>query len=400
MLTPCAALFYPSRMDFELSEENRLIKDTARRLARDIIAPRAKELDETGEYPHDYFEAFKNAGMLGMALPESMGGTGNGILPLCLAIEEVAKYECGAGLMLVLSGLPTRPIMFGGTPEQQQKYLPSLAAGDTKAAFCLTEPDHGSDAANLQTRAVRDGDDYILNGNKVYISGGTVADYLTVFARTGGPGAKGISAFVVDAHAPGVNIDRTDDKMGVRSVPTAHFSFQDVRVPAENLLGLEEGNGFNHAMLTLNSMRPTVGARGVGLAEGCIAYALEWARERKAFGSAVIDFEAIQFMFADMAIQVEAARNLVYKAAWLVDQGKFGKEHAHNLSIAKAYATEVANKVAFDSLQVLGAQGYMKDHPLERHYRDARQLMIVEGTSQVQRVVISRAMIDRNLVYG
>lgn len=400
MLTPCAALFYPSRMDFELSEENRLIKDTARRLAKDIIAPRAKELDETGEYPHDYFEAFKNAGMLGMALPESMGGTGNGILPLCLAIEEVAKYECGAGLMLVLSGLPTRPIMFGGTPEQQQKYLPSLAAGDTKAAFCLTEPDHGSDAANLQTRAVRDGDDYILNGNKVYISGGTVADYLTVFARTGGPGAKGISAFVVDAHAPGVNIDRTDDKMGVRSVPTAHFSFQDVRVPAENLLGLEEGNGFNHAMLTLNSMRPTVGARGVGLAEGCIAYALEWARERKAFGSAVIDFEAIQFMFADMAIQVEAARNLVYKAAWLVDQGKFGKEYAHNLSIAKAYATEVANKVAFDSLQVLGAQGYMKDHPLERHYRDARQLMIVEGTSQVQRVVISRAMIDRNLVYG
>ena len=400
MLTPCAALFYPSGMDFELSEEHRLIKDTARRIAKDVIAPRAKELDETGEYPHDYFEAFKNAGMLGMALPESMGGTGNGILPLCLAIEEVAKYECGAGLMLVLSGLPTRPIMFGGTPEQQQKYLPSLAAGDTKAAFCLTEPDHGSDAANLQTRAVRDGDDYVLNGNKVYISGGTVADYLTVFARTGGPGAKGISAFVVDAHAPGVNIDRTDDKMGVRSVPTAHFSFQDVRVPAENLLGLDEGNGFNHAMLTLNSMRPTVGARGVGLAEGCIAYALEWARERKAFGSSVIDFEAIQFMFADMAIQVEAARNLVYKAAWLVDQGKFGKEYAHNLSIAKAYATEVANKVAFDSLQVLGAQGYMKDHPLERHYRDARQLMIVEGTSQVQRVVISRAMIDRNLVYG
>ena len=387
-------------MDFELSEEHRLIKDTARRIARDVVAPRAKEVDETGEYPHDYFDAFKQAGLLGMAIPESMGGTGNGILPICLAIEEVAKYECGAGLMLVLSGLPTRPIMFGGTPEQQQKYLPSLAAGDTKAAFCLTEPDHGSDAAALETRAVRDGDDYVLNGNKVYISGGTVADYLTVFARTGGPGAKGISAFVVDAHAPGVNIDRTDDKMGVRSVPTAHFSFSDVRVPAENLLGGVEGNGFNHAMLTLNSMRPTVGARGVGLAEGCIGYALEWARERKAFGSAVIDFEAIQFMFADMAIQVEAARNLVYKAAWLVDQGKFGKDYAHNLSIAKAYATEVANRVASDALQVLGAQGYMKDHPLERHYRDARQLMIVEGTSQVQRVVISRAMIDGALRYG
>jgi len=387
-------------MDFELSEENKLIKDTARRIAREVVAPRAKELDETGEYPHDYFEAFKQAGLLGMAIPESMGGTGNGILPLCLAIEEVAKYECGAGLMLVLSGLPTRPIVFGGSAAQQQKYLPALAGGDAKAAFCLTEPDHGSDAAALETRATRHGDDYVINGNKVYISGGTVADYLTVFARTGGPGAKGISAFVVEAHAPGVRIDRTDDKMGVRSVPTAHFSFQDVRVPAENLLGNAEGNGFNTAMLTLNSMRPTVGARGVGLAEGAASYALEWARGRKAFGNDVIDFQAIQFMFADMAIQIEAARNLVYKAAWLVDQGKYSREYAHNLSIAKAYATEMANKVAFDALQVLGAQGYMKDHPLERHYRDARQLMIVEGTSQVQRVVISRAMIDRALVYG
>ncbi len=387
-------------MEFELSEEHRLIKDTARRIAREVVAPRAKEVDATGEYPHDYFEAFKKAGLLGMAIPEEMGGTGNGILPICLAIEEVAKYECGAGLMLVLTGLPNKPIVLGGTKEQQQKYLPNVATGVTKAAYCLTEPDHGSDAAAIETRATRDGDDYILNGNKVYISGGTVADTLTVFARTGGPGARGISAFIVDAHAPGVRIDRTDDKMGVRSVPTAHFSFQDVRVPAENLIGLEEGQGFNHAMLTLNSMRPTVGARGVGLAEGAASYALEWARERKAFGNAVIDFEAIQFMFADMAIQIEAARNLVYKAAWLVDQGKYTREYAHHLSIAKAYATEMANKVAFDALQVLGAQGYMKDHPLERHYRDARQLVIVEGSSQVQRVVISRSMIDRNLVYG
>ncbi len=387
-------------MEFELSEEHRLIKDTARRIAREVVAPRAKEVDETQQYPEDFFQAFKAAGLLGMPIPEEMGGTGNGILPLCLAIEEVAKYECGAGLMFVLSGLPTRPIVFGGNSAQQQKYLPSAAAGDTKMAFCLTEPDHGSDAANLETRAVRDGDDYVLNGNKVYISGGTVADYLTVFARTGGPGARGISAFVVDAHAPGVHIDRTDDKMGVRSVPTAHFSFNDVRVPAENLLGGEEGKGFNTAMLTLNSMRPTVGARGVGLAEGAASYAMEWARERQAFGSKVLDFEAIQFMFADMAIQIEAARNLVYKAAWNVDRGMYTREHAHHLSIAKAFATEMANKVAFDALQVLGAQGYMKDHPLERHYRDARQLMIVEGTSQVQRVVISRAMIDRNLVYG
>lgn len=387
-------------MEFELSEEHRLIKDTARRIAREVIAPRAKEVDETGEYPEDFFQAFKQAGLLGMAIPEEMGGTGNGILALCLAIEEVAKYECGAGLLLVLSGLPTRPIVLGGTPEQQRRWLPAAARGDLRGAFCLTEPDHGSDAANLETRAVRDGDDYVLNGNKVYISGGTVADFLIVFARTGGPGAKGISAFVVDARSPGVRIDRTDEKMGVRSVPTAHFSFQDVRVPAANLLGGEEGRGFTTAMLTLNCMRPTVGARGIGLAEGALSYALEWARQRKAFGQSVIDFEAIQFLFADMAIDIEAARMLVYRAAWLVDQGKYTKEYAHHLAIAKAFATEMANRVAFNALQVLGAQGYMKDHPLERHYRDARQLMIVEGTSQIQRVVISRALIDRALVYG
>jgi alkylation response protein AidB-like acyl-CoA dehydrogenase len=182
-------------------------------------------------------------------------------------------------------------------------------------------------------------------------------------------------------------------------VPTAHFSFQDVRVPAENLLGLREGEGFNHAMLTLNSLRPTVGARGVGLAEGAAAYALDWARERKAFGGAVIDFEAIQFMFADMAIQIEAARLLVYQGAWRVDQGKYKREDAAYLSIAKVYATEVGVKVSSDALQVLGAQGYMMDHPLERHYRDARQLMIVEGTSQVQRVVIARSLLERELVY-
>ena len=387
-------------MEFELSEEHKLIKETARRIAREVIAPRAKEVDETCEYPEDFFQAFKQAGLLGMAIPEEMGGTGNGILPLCLAIEEVAKYECGAGLMLVLSGLPTRPIVLGGTKEQQQRWLPAAARGDIRGAFCLTEPDHGSDAANLETRAVRDGDDYVITGNKVYISGGTVADFLIVFARTGGPGPRGISAFVVDAHAPGVRIDRTDDKMGVRSVPTAHFSFQEVRVPAENLLGDEEGRGFTTAMLTLNCMRPTVGARGVGLAEGALSYALEWARERKAFGQSVLDFQAIQFMFADMAIDIEAARMLVYRAAWMVDQGKYTREYAHFLSMAKAYATEMANRVASSALQVLGAQGYMKDHPLERHYRDARQLMIVEGTSQIQRLVISRALIDRALVYG
>lgn len=388
-------------MDFELAESDRLIQETARRIARDVVAPRAREVDETGEYPHDFFGAFRDAGLLGMAIPEEYGGNGAGLFPLCLAIEEMAKCESGAGLILVLSGLATRPILIGGTEEQKQRWLPLACSGAIKGAFCLTEPDHGSDAAAIETRAVRDGDVWIINGNKVYSSGGTVADYLVVFARTGGPGAGGISAFIVERATPGVRIDRTDEKMGVHSVPTAHFSFQDVRVPAANLIGGPEGEGrgFNTAMLTLNSMRPTVGARGVGLAEGCIAYALDWARERKAFGATILDLQAIQFMFAEMAIGIEAARGLVYKAAKLVDAGNFGREHAHHLAIAKAFATEMANRVASDALQVLGAQGYMRDHPMERHFRDARQLMIVEGTSQVQRVVIARALQTGDLRY-
>jgi alkylation response protein AidB-like acyl-CoA dehydrogenase len=386
-------------MDFQLTEEHRLIQDTARRIAREVVAPRAAEVDVTQEYPEDYFQAFAKAGLLGMATPEEYGGSGAGVLALCLAIEEVAKYECGAGLILVLSALPTRPIIVGGSEAQKQQWLPGPASGQMKAAFCLSEPDVGSDAGNLKTRASRDGDDYLINGEKCWISGATVADYVTVFARTGGAGPKGISAFVVPTDAPGFQIVRTDRKMGVRSVPTAQISFDDCRVPAANLLGGEENKGFTHAMMTLNSVRPTVGARGLGLAEGAVMYAMEYARQRQAFGQSIADFQAIQFMFADMAIQIEAARNLVYKAAWLVDQGKYGKEHAWNLSVAKAYATEMANRVASDALQVLGAQGYMMDHPLERHYRDARQLMIVEGTSQVQRLVISRAMLDRDLVY-
>jgi alkylation response protein AidB-like acyl-CoA dehydrogenase len=269
-----------------------------------------------------------------------------------------------------------------------------------KGAFCLTEPNMGSDASNLETRAVREGDDYVLNGEKMYISGGTVADYVIAFARLHGTaGPKGISAFIVPTDTPGFKVTGQDRKMGVRGVPTADIVFDNCRVPRENLVGGVEGQGFTHAMLTLNSCRPVVGARGVGLAEGAMTYALEFARNRMAFGKPIAELQAIQFMFADMAIQIEAARMLVYQGAWRVDQGLFGREHAVYLSIAKAHATETAVKVSSDALQILGAQGYMMDHPLERHYRDARQLMIVEGTSQIQRVVISRALLDRQLVY-
>ena len=387
-------------MEFQLAEEQRLIQETARRLAKERIAARAAGIDETGEYPHDIFAAFREVGLLGLTIPQEYGGSGAGTLPLALAVEETAKYCCSSGLMLLLSALPTHPILIGGDERQKRSWLPRSAEGEIKGAFCLTEPNAGSDASAIESRAARDGDDYVLNGEKVFISGGTVADFVVAFAKTDSKeGALGISGFIVPTDSPGFSVARTDRKMGVRGVPTANIVFDNVRLPKELLLGGEEGRGFTHAMLTLNTLRPVVGARGVGLAEGALTYALAYARQREAFGGPIAELQAIQFMFADMAIQIEAARLLVYQGAWLVDQGKYQREHAALLSIAKAYATEAAVRVSSDALQVLGAQGYMMDHPLERHYRDARQLMIVEGTSQVQRVVIARALLERDLVY-
>jgi alkylation response protein AidB-like acyl-CoA dehydrogenase len=385
-------------MDYELSDAHKLIRDTARRIAREKVAPRAPELDESGEYPEDIFQTFAEAGLLGLTVPEKYGGSGAGFLALALAVEETAKHDNACSLILLLSALSTQPINIGGSEEQKQQWLGKSAGGEIKGAFCLTEPNTGSDAANLESRARRDGDDYVINGEKVYISGGSVADFVCFFAKTAEDGSSAISAFVVPTDSPGYSVPRCDRKMGVIGVPTANIVLQDCRVSTTNRLG-EENTGFKTAMLTLNTCRPVVGARGLGLAEGAIAYALDFARERKTFGKALVDHQAIQFMLADAAIGIEAARHLVYYAADLVDQGKYERQYAPHLSIAKTFATELANKVAFDAIQILGAQGYMKDHPLERHYRDARQLMIVEGTSQIQRLVIARAMIQGEIGY-
>jgi len=386
-------------VDYELSDADKLIRDTARRIAREVVAPRAAEMDESGEYPHDVFAAFRDVGLLGLTIPPSYGGSGAGFLALALAVEEVAKYCNSSALILLLSALSTQPIVLGGSEEQKQQWLPASASGDIKGAFCLTEPNAGSDAAAIQSRAVRDGDDYILDGEKVYISGGSVADFVVYFAKTApNAGARAISAFIVPADSPGFTVARTDRKMGVIGVPTANIVLQACRVPATNRLG-QEGRGFPIAMQALNSCRPVVGARGLGLAEGAIAYALDYARQRKTFGKALVEHQAIQFMLADAAIGIEAARHLVYHGAWLVDQGKFDREHAGYLSMAKTFATELGIRVSSDAIQILGAQGYMKDHPLERHYRDARQLTIVEGTSQIQRLVIARALIDGDINY-
>jgi alkylation response protein AidB-like acyl-CoA dehydrogenase len=386
-------------MQFALSETHTLVRDSARRVAREVIAPRAAEVDRTAEYPEDYFQALRRADLLGITLPSEVGGADAGTLAMGLAIEEIAKYDCSAGLMVMLGPLATHTIKLFGTPEQVERFVGPVARGEIKAAFCLTEPDAGSDVAALQARAERDGDEWVITAQKQYISGGPVADQVVVFAKTEPDNPRSLAAFVVDTKTPGFEVTSVDRKMGVRGLPTGVLTFDRVRVPHDRMVG-GEALGMKSALATLNSLRPCVGARGVGLAEGATEYALNYARERRAFGGALTDLQAIQFKLANMAIEIEAARLLVYQGCWLVDQGKFGAQDGHMLSVAKAFATEMANRVASEALQILGGQGYMEDHPLERHYRDARQLMIVEGTSEIQRTIIARALIDRNLSYA
>jgi alkylation response protein AidB-like acyl-CoA dehydrogenase len=384
-------------MDFDLSDELRLMRDTVRRLARDRIAPRAAEIDETGEYPEDIFQAFKEAGLLGLCHSEEYGGAGLGTLGLCLAVEEVAKYCCASGLMLLLTKLSTAAFIYGGTEAQKRKYIRGTCEGTRRGCFCLTEPGAGSDAASISTRAERKGDFYVLNGTKCFISGAPVADFFVVAAKTKAEaGHKGVSVFVIDRGTPGLSIGKIERKMGVKGVPVSEVILEDCRVPAENLVGVEN-EGFKLVMSSLNSVRPVVAARGLGLAQGALQYAVEYTRQRQAFGKRLCDHQGLRWSMAEMAMEIEAARWLVYRAAKIVDEGHAGKEVAHYFSIAKAYASEVAVRTAHRALQLLGGYGYMKDYPLERFYRDARQLMIVEGTSEIQREIISRAIVDGTL---
>jgi alkylation response protein AidB-like acyl-CoA dehydrogenase len=386
-------------MDFELSEELTALQQSVRRLAQDKVRPRAREIDETGEYPQDLFEVFRDAGLLGLCIPEAYGGSGAGILGLTIAIEEVAKYSNTAALMLLLTRLPGGPIMIAGSEEQKQKYLPGVAAGTQRCGFGLSEPQAGSDVMGMRTRAVRDGGDWVLTGTKCWMSGVAQADWYTVFAKTAGDPASrqhdSISCFIVERAWAGVSIGNLDHKMGVRGIDTGELLLDGVRVPAENVVG--EVGGFRLAMLGLNAMRPIVAARGIGLAEGALMYATEYAEQREMFGKTEADMQGIQWEIAKLAVEIEAARLLTYRAASLADQGKFTKEWVPYLSMAKYHATELAVRASGVALQLLGAAGYMKDHPTELWYRDAKQLTIVEGTSQVQLGLIARGVLDRDL---
>lgn len=386
-------------MDFELSEELQALQETCRRIAQDKVKPRAREIDETGAYPQDLFEVFRDAGLLGLCIPEELGGSGAGITGLTLAIEEVAKYSNTAALMLLLTRLPTGPVMIAGTPEQNRRYVAPIADGSQRAAFCLSEPQAGSDVMGMRTKAVRDGDEWVLNGTKCWISGVVQADWYTVFAKTSDDVTardhNSITAFIVERGWDGVEVGATDRKMGVRGVDTGELLLSDVRVPAANVIG--EVGGFQLAMQALNAMRPIVAARGIGLAEGALMYATEYVKERAAFRKTIADQQGIQWQIAQLATEIEAARLLTYRAAWMADRGQFTKEFVPFLSMAKYYATEVGVKASNVALQMLGAAGYMQDHLTELYYRDAKQLTIVEGTSQVQLGLIARGVLAHDL---
>src|ERR1700722_9145264 len=388
-------------MNFELSDELSELQASVRKLAKEKVAPRAREIDRSGEYPDDLFAAFRDAGLLGLCIPTDYGGGGAGILGLSIAIEEVAKYSSVAALMLLLTRLPTGPVLIAGTEEQKSKYLPGIAAGTQRAAFGLSEPQAGSDVMGMRTRAVPDlhsDGGWVLNGAKCWMSGVCEADWYTVFAKTAEPTSRAhnsVTTFIVERGWRGVEVGRTDRKMGVRGIDTGELVLTDVHVPAENVIG--EVGGFRLAMLGLNSMRPIVAARGIGLAEGALMYATRYVQQRRAFGQTIADFQGIQWEIAKCAIDIEAARLLTYRAAVLADQGKFTKEYVPYLSMAKYHATEMAVRASSLAVQLLGAAGYMEDHPTEQWYRDAKQLTIVEGTSQVQLGLTARGVLGRDL---
>jgi alkylation response protein AidB-like acyl-CoA dehydrogenase len=386
-------------MDFELSDELVGLRETVRRLAQDKIKPRAREIDTSSQYPQDIFDEFKKADLLGLCIPEEYGGSGAGILGLAIAIEEVTKYSNVLGLMLLLTRLPTGPLMIAGTEQQKKRYLPGVASGESRAAFCLSEPGAGSDVAGMVTRAEPDPavpGGYLLSGTKCWISGAMQADWFTVFAKTGDPGSRrhgDIGSFIVEASSPGLTRPRVDKKMGVKGIDTAEVVFDHVAVGPDQVIG----GGFSLVMESLNAMRPIVAARGIGLAEGALMYATQYVQERRAFGKTIADFQGIQWEIAKCATEIEAARLLTYRAACLADEGKFSKAYVPYLSMCKYYASEVAVKTSGLAVQLLGAAGYMEDHPVEQFYRDARQLTIVEGTSQVQLGLIARGVLGRDL---
>ncbi len=378
-------------MDYGLSEQQEMIRDLCRQIAVEKIKPVREHYDETGEFPWDVFKAFAAADLCGLYIEETYGGLGGGVMDLTVAVEELSKACSGIALSLAATALGTFPIILHGSEEQKQKYLPRIASGESLAAFGLTEAEAGSDAGGTRTTAVKDGDHYVLNGTKQWITNGGEADVYVVIAMTNkAKGARGASAFIVEKDTPGFTFGKKENKMGIRASVTRELIFQDCRVPAENLLG-REGMGFLVAMKTLDQSRPGVAAQALGIAAGALDEALHYSRQRRQFGKPICAFQGVQFMLADMAVAVESARCLVYQAARAIDGG--ARDISKISAMCKLHASDTAMKVTTDAVQVFGGYGYMKEYPVEKMMRDAKITQIYEGTNQIQREVIALAMI-------
>ena len=382
-----------------LSDEQREIRDLVRTLARERVAPRAAEIDKTAEFPWDMVDLLRGYDLFGLPYEEEYGGTGTGALMVLVAIEELSKVCATTGLLLAVQELGSLGIKLAGNDDQKRRFLPRLASGEALAAYALTEPGSGSDSAAMRSKARREGDEYVLNGSKRFITNAGVAELYTVFAKTDTEtGHGGISAFVVESGSPGFEVGRIEPKMGIKGSTTGEIFFNDCRVPAENLLG-EEGEGFRIAMRILDRSRPGIGAQGLGLAQGATDYALEYAKTRETMGKPIAEHQLIAATLADMETKCEAARGLLYKVGMMIDEGAPDGEVTKISAMAKLYCTDVAMEVTTDAVQILGGYGYIQEYPVERMMRDAKITQIYEGTNQIQRLVIAREMLKENRAF-
>ena len=385
----------PVHGSIRLTGEQVLLRDAVRVLADEQVAPRAAEIDRTATWPEDIRQLLANHDILGIPFEERHGGLGADLLTLCLAIEQLSRVCATTGLIVAVQALGAIPIQVAGTPEQQDRWLPGIASGERLIALGLTEAEAGSDPLGMRTRAVRDGDDYVIDGGKRFISHASVADYVVVFAVTD-PDAerrsRRLSAILVETDRPGFAVTRLEHKMGIRGSPTAELAFQGLRVPVTNRIG-EEGDGFGLAMRTLERSRPGIAAQAVGIAQGALEVATAYARERRQFGQRIGDFQMIQAMLADMDAATEAARQLLYTACVEIEAG--APDASRWAAICKLVAGDAAMRVTTDAVQVLGGYGYVEEFPVERMMRDAKITQLYEGTQQIQRLVVARALLDQ-----
>jgi alkylation response protein AidB-like acyl-CoA dehydrogenase len=383
-------------MSYHLNEDQLAIRDLVRRVARERVAPRADEIDRSAEYPHDMFALLRELGLFALPFPAEYGGTGS-LLTACVAVEEFGRVCYNTGYLLVVQWTPFGAIFAGGTDQQKARLLPGLAAGELRGALSLTEPQSGSDVSGIKTTARRVPGGNRLNGAKIWCTNADLADFILVAAKTQAEDGTplGINLFIVDKPLDGLAVGRKEDKMGARGIPSCPLFFDNALVPEDSRLGPEGGQGFKVAMEALNTSRPIVAARAVGIAQGAIDHAAAYIKERIAFGQKISDFQGVRWMIADMAMKTEAARQLTYRSAALVDAGVTGRELAPMAAMAKCFASDVAMQVATDAVQLFGAAGVSAEYPINRYFRDAKVVQILEGTNQIQRNIIADGVLGR-----